>query len=404
LIDLYFVSKSQGNNFGKLKKTLSKNQSNRLIEKCLSIEWIKEVFMKRVFNFSAGPAMLPLEVLEQAQREMADWNGSGMSVMEMSHRGKEYVSIAEKAEANFKEVFSVPSNYKVLFLQGGASTQFSMIPLNLLGDKKSADYINTGSWSKKAISEAKKYCTVNVAASSEKEKFTTIPKVSDWSLSKDAAYVHYTPNETIEGLEFHQIPNVGNVPLVADMSSTILSRPVDVSKYGLIYAGAQKNIGPAGLVIVVIREDLLDIAKGTIPTMLHYKTHAENASMYNTPPTYAWYIAGLVFEWIKGKGGLTKMAEINRSKADKLYQAIDSSAMYRNPVDKEHRSWMNVPFILKDEALDKKFLDEAKKEGLVTLQGHRSVGGMRASIYNAMPVEGIDTLINFMKEFEKRNS
>ncbi|MCB1144217.1 MAG: 3-phosphoserine/phosphohydroxythreonine transaminase [Leptospiraceae bacterium] len=359
--------------------------------------------MKRVYNFSAGPAMLPAEVLKRAQDEMMDWNGSGMCVMEMSHRGKEYVSIAEKAEADLRELMAVPSNYKILFLQGGASTQFAMIPMNLLGDSKNADYIYTGSWSKKAISEAKKFCSVNVAASSEKEKFTTIPDVSTWNLDKNAAYVHYTPNETIEGLEFQFIPDVGDKPLVADMSSTILSRPIDVSKFGLIYAGAQKNIGPAGLVIVIIREDLLDKVSGTVPTMLQYKTHVEAESMYNTPPTYSWYIAGLVFDWLKRNGGLSKMAEINKTKADKLYSAIDSSSMYRNPVDKPHRSWMNVPFILKNADLDKPFLEEAKKSGLVTLAGHRSVGGMRASIYNAMPMEGVDALIEFMKEFERKN-
>ncbi len=360
--------------------------------------------MKRVYNFSAGPAMLPLEVLEQAKEEMLEWKGSGMCVMEMSHRGKEFVSIAEKAEADLRELLAIPSNYKVLFLQGGASTQFAMVPMNLLGDKKTADYINTGSWSKKAISEAKKFCNVNIAASSEKEKFTTIPEFSTWNLNPDAAYVHFTPNETIEGLEFHNIPNTNNVPLVADMSSTILSRPIDVSKFGLIYAGAQKNIGPAGLTIVIIREDLIHKVSENVPTMMQYKIHVEHGSMYNTPPTYSWYIAGLVFEWLKSKGGLSKMAEINQAKAQKLYAAIDSSNMYRNPVQKEHRSWMNVPFILKDESLDKTFLDEAKKEGLVTLAGHRSVGGMRASIYNAMPVEGVETLIAFMKEFERKYS
>lgn len=359
--------------------------------------------MKRVYNFSAGPAMLPEEVLKQAQEEMLSWRNSGMSVMEMSHRGKEYVSIAEKAEADLKEILAVPSNYKVLFLQGGASQQFAMIPMNLLGDAKTADYINTGSWSKKAISEAKKFGAVNVAASSEKDKFTTIPNVSEWKLSSDAAYVHYTPNETIEGVEFHFVPETNGKPLVADMSSTLLSRPIDVSKFGLIYAGAQKNIGPAGLVIVIIREDLLERTKGNIPTMLDYKTHVENGSMYNTPPTYSWYIAGLVFEWLKKRGGLSKMAEVNKTKAEKLYAAIDSSSMYRSPVVREHRSWMNVPFILKNADLDKKFLDEAKKAGLETLAGHRSVGGMRASIYNSMPPEGVDALISFMKDFEKNN-
>lgn len=359
--------------------------------------------MSRVFNFSAGPAVLPEEVLKQAASEMTDWRGSGMSVMEMSHRGKEFVSIAEKAEADLREIMKIPVNYKVLFLQGGATSQFAMVPLNLLKGKKTADYINTGQWSKKAISEAKRYCTVNLVATSEANNFTTVPPQSEWKLDPDAAYVHYTPNETIGGVEFHNIPEVGNVPLVADMSSTILSRPIDVSKFSLIYAGAQKNIGPAGLTIVIIREDLIGETEPGAPLMFSYKTHAENSSMYNTPPTYAWYIAGLVFEWIKKKGGLKAMAEINKRKADKLYNAIDKSDFYKNPVDNKCRSWMNVPFILKKPELDKNFLDESKKAGLVALKGHRSVGGMRASIYNAMPEEGVDALISFMEEFKKKN-
>ena len=359
--------------------------------------------MSRVFNFSAGPAVLPEEVLKQAASEMTDWRGSGMSVMEMSHRGKEFVSIAEKAEADLREIMSIPKNYKVLFLQGGATSQFAMVPMNLLKGKKTADYINTGQWSKKAISEAKRYCNVNVVATSEANNFTTIPPRSEWKLDPNAAYVHYTPNETIGGVEFHNIPEVGNVPLIADMSSTILSRPVDVSKFGLIYAGAQKNIGPAGLTIVIIREDLIGEPIPGTPLMLSYKTHADNGSMYNTPPTYAWYIAGLVFELIKRKGGLEAMAEINKRKADKLYAAIDKSDFYKNPVDKKCRSWMNVPFILKNPELDKNFIEESKKAGLVALKGHRSVGGMRASIYNAMPEEGVDALISFMEEFKKKN-
>jgi len=359
--------------------------------------------MSRVFNFSAGPAMLPEEVLQQAASEMTDWRGSGMSVMEMSHRGKEFVAIAEKAEADLREIMKIPGNYKVLFLQGGATSQFAMVPMNLLRGKKTADYINTGQWSKKAIAEAKRYCNVNVVATSEADNFTTIPPQSAWKLDPDAAYVHYTPNETIGGVEFHYIPEVGNVPLVADMSSTILSRPVDVSKFGLIYAGAQKNIGPAGLTIVIIREDLIGEPNPGTPLMLSYKTHADNGSMYNTPPTYAWYIAGLVFELIKRKGGLEAMAETNKRKADKLYAAIDKSGFYKNPVDKKCRSWMNVPFILKDPELDKKFIEETKKAGFVALKGHRSVGGMRASIYNAMPEKGVDALIAFMQEFEKKN-
>ncbi len=360
--------------------------------------------MSRVFNFSAGPAMLPEEVMKQAAMEMTDWNGSGMSVMEMSHRGKEYISIAEKSEKDLREIMSIPDSYKVLFLQGGASSQFAMVPMNLLRGKDTADYINTGAWSKKVISEANLFCKVNIAASSESTKFTTIPHRSEWSLNPEAAYVHYTPNETIGGVEFHTIPAVGDVPLVADMSSTILSRPVDVSKYGVIYAGAQKNIGPAGLTIVIVREDLIGQVISSTPTMLNYETHSKADSMYNTPPTYSWYIAGLVFEWIKKKGGLKAMAEINKRKADKLYAAIDNSDFYRNPVETKCRSWMNVPFTLTKPDLDSKFLEQAKAAGLVTLKGHRSVGGMRASIYNAMPEEGVDALIALMKDFEKNNS
>ncbi len=360
--------------------------------------------MSRVYNFSAGPAVLPEEVLEQAREELLDWRGSGMSVMEMSHRGKEFMSIAEQAEADLRELMAIPSGYKVLFLQGGASQQFAMVPMNLLRGKGGADYVNTGAWSKKAISEAKRYCTVNVAASSEASKFTTAPKQVELALEAGAAYVHYTPNETIGGVEFPYIPETGGVPLVADMSSTILSRPVDVGRYGLIYAGAQKNIGPAGLTVVIVREDLVteQVVDGT-PTMLRYATHATDGSMYNTPPTYAWYLAGLVFQWLKRQGGLTGMAEINRRKAQKLYAAIDGSSFYKNPVDPACRSWMNVPFTLPNPELDATFLAGAKKAGLVTLKGHRSVGGMRASIYNAMPEAGVQALVDFMADFEKRN-
>jgi phosphoserine aminotransferase len=291
----------------------------------------------------------------------------------------------------------------VLFLQGGASSQFAMVPLNLLGNKKSADYINTGAWSKKAIAEAKRYCDVNVAASSEESKFTTVPAQNDWSLNPDAAYVHYTPNETIGGVEFPFVPDTGNVPLVADMSSTILSRPVDVSRYGVIYAGAQKNIGPAGLTVVIVRKDLMGNPSAGTPTMFDYQVQAENGSMYNTPPTYSWYLAGLVFAWVKEQGGLAKMAEINKRKADKLYAAIDDSGFYANPVDPVSRSWINVPFTLINPELDSVFLEESKEEDLTTLKGHRSVGGMRASIYNAMPEEGVNNLIAFMAEFERRH-
>ncbi|MFA5530357.1 MAG: 3-phosphoserine/phosphohydroxythreonine transaminase [Thiohalomonadaceae bacterium] len=360
--------------------------------------------MARVFNFSAGPAMLPQAVIEKAREEMLDWNGSGMSVMEMSHRGKEFMSIAAKAEADLRELLAIPANYKVLFLQGGASQQFAMIPMNLLRGKQGADYMLTGDWSKKAISEAKKFCNVNLAATTEAGNFTTVPTQAELKLSADAAYVHYCPNETIRGVEFDYVPETGGVPLVADMSSTLLSRPIDVSRYGMIYAGAQKNIGPAGLTVVIVREDLLGETVAGTPTMLDYKTHADNGSMYNTPPTYAWYLAGLVFEWLKNLGGLKGMAEINQRKAGKLYAAIDNSGgFYANPVATHCRSWMNVPFTLAKPELDETFLKEAKAQGLTTLKGHRSVGGMRASIYNAMPEEGIDTLIAFMADFAKRN-
>jgi len=302
-----------------------------------------------------------------------------------------------------RELMNIPAMFKVLFLQGGASSQFAMVPINLLRGNDKADYINTGAWSKKAIAEAKRFCKVNVAASSENDRFNSIPPQSQWNLDSDAAYMHYTPNETIGGVEFHWIPETGNVPLVADMSSTILSRPVDVSRYGLIYAGAQKNIGPAGLTVAIVREDLIGTASPGMPIMFDYKTHVENDSMYNTPPTYSWYIAGLVFAWVKKQGGLTAMAEINRRKAERLYAAIDTSGFYHNPVDPACRSWMNVPFTLTDPALDSTFLEQAKKAGLVALKGHRSVGGMRASIYNAMPEQGIEVLTQFMRDFEQRH-
>ena len=359
--------------------------------------------MTRVYNFSAGPAMMPQEVLEHAREEMLDWQGSGMSVMEMSHRGKEYMSIAGKAEADLREIMGIPDNYKVLFLQGGASSQFAMVPMNLLRGKTKADYINTGAWSKKAIAEAKNYCDVNIAASTEDSKFSTTPAQADLNLSADAAYVHYTPNETIGGVEFPYVPDTGDVPLVADMSSTILSRPINVSDYGVIYAGAQKNIGPAGLTVVIVREDLIGETIAGTPAMFNYKTHADNDSMYNTPATYGWYLAGLVFDWLKRNGGINAMAEINKRKAENLYAAIDGSDFYANPVEVQSRSWMNVPFTLADAELDSVFLAEAKEKGLITLKGHRSVGGMRASIYNAMPEEGVQALVDFMADFEKRH-
>ncbi|MDH5407531.1 MAG: 3-phosphoserine/phosphohydroxythreonine transaminase [Gammaproteobacteria bacterium] len=360
--------------------------------------------MARVYNFSAGPAVLPQAVLEQAKEEMLDWQGAGMSVMEMSHRGKAFMSIAEKAMADLRELMAIPDDYEVLFLQGGASSQFAMVPANLLRGKKTADYVNTGAWSKKAIAEAKRYCDVNVAASDEANNFTGVPAFDTWQLNKDAAYLHYTPNETIGGVAFPFIPDTGDIPLVIDMSSSILSSPIDVSKFGLIYAGAQKNIGPAGLTVVIVRKDLIGKVIDGTPSMFDYEIHAKNDSMYNTPPTYSWYLAGLVFDWLKKNGGLTAMAEINNRKAKKLYDAIDGSDFYTNPVVPECRSVMNVPFTLADPELDKTFLTEAEKIGLCTLKGHRSVGGMRASIYNAMPEEGIDALVSFMADFEKRNA
>lgn len=359
--------------------------------------------MSRPVNFSAGPAALPEAVLERARAETLDWRGSGMSVMEMSHRSKEFMSIASQAEADLRELLNIPDVYKVLFLQGGATSQFAMVPLNLLGGKNQADYLNTGMWSKKAIAEAKRYCQVNIAASSEQARFTTIPSPDTWQCNPQAAYLHYTPNETIGGVEFHHIPQVEDVPLVADMSSTILSRPLEISKFALIYAGAQKNIGPAGLTVVIVREDLLGEALPSTPTMFDYKIHADSGSMYNTPPTYAWYLAGLVFQWLKEQGGLEAMGKRNQHKAEMLYAAIDQSGFYKNPVDPACRSWMNVPFILPDEGLNKPFLEEARAAGLVNLSGHRSVGGMRASIYNAIPEQGVRRLIEFMNDFAKRH-
>lgn len=360
--------------------------------------------MSTIYNFSAGPAVLPKAVLQQVQQELVDWHGCGMSVMEMSHRGKEFMGIAAEAEADLRALMGIPSNYKVLFLQGGASSQFAMVPMNLLRGKTSADYLNTGEWSKKAIKEARKYGSVNVVASSEDRDFSYAPEQSAWKLDPNAAYVHYTPNETIGGVEIFWTPETGDVPLVADMSSTILSRPIDVSKFGLIYAGAQKNIGPAGLTIVIVREDLLGQTVAGTPAMFDYKTHADADSMYNTPPTFAMYVAGLVFKWIAAQGGLAAMEKINREKAALLYDLLDATDFYNSPVAKENRSLMNVPFTLKDAALDEAFLKGAKERGLLQLKGHRSVGGMRASIYNAMPREGVQALADYMREFEKQNA
>jgi phosphoserine aminotransferase len=356
-----------------------------------------------VFNFSAGPAILPEEVLRQAAEEMLDWHGSGMSVMEMSHRGKEFIAIAEEAEADLRALMAIPSNYKVLFLQGGATLQFAMVPINLLRGKASADYVNTGEWSKKAIKEAASFCKVNVAASAEDRGFSYAPEQATWRLDPNAAYVHVCTNETIGGVEFHWIPDTGTVPLVADMSSHILSRPVDVAKYGLIYAGAQKNIGPAGLTIVTVRDDLLGHAPKGTASMLDYKVHADAQSMSNTPPTYAIYIAGLVFKWLKKYGGLAEMERRNVAKAKLLYDYLGDSTVFRSPVRESDRSRMNIPFTLRDASLDAPFLKGAEQRGMVQLKGHRSVGGMRASIYNAMPIEGVKRLVEYMKEFEAKH-
>jgi phosphoserine aminotransferase len=357
----------------------------------------------RVVNFSAGPAVLPETVLRQAAAEMLDWHGSGMSVMEMSHRGKEFVGIAAKAESDLRTLLAIPAGHKVLFLQGGAIAENAIVPMNLLGGRASADYVNTGEWSKKSIKEAKKYCTVNIAASAEDRNFTYVPARETWKLDPGAAYVHVCTNETIGGVEYHWTPDTGDVPLVADMSSHILSRPIDVAKYGVIYGGAQKNIGPAGLTLVIARDDLLDRALPITPSAFHWKEQAANDSMLNTPPTYAIYIAGLVFEWLLAQGGLAAVEQKNIAKAKLIYDHLDESPFYLSPVRREDRSRMNVPFKLVDESLDAAFLKGAQEHGMVQLKGHRSVGGMRASIYNAMPVEGVQALVDYMKEFERRH-
>ncbi|MGH8690003.1 MAG: 3-phosphoserine/phosphohydroxythreonine transaminase [Burkholderiales bacterium] len=356
--------------------------------------------MSRIFNFGAGPAMLPAEVLARAGDEMLDWRGSGMSVMEMSHRGKEFMGIAAEAEADLRALLAIPAGYQVLFLQGGATLQFAQVPMNLLRGKGRADYVVTGEWSKKAVKEAKNYCDVGIAATSEDKNFSYAPK--QWKVRPDAAYVHYCSNETIGGVEYHEVPSA-QVPLVADASSHFLSRPLEVSKFGLIYAGAQKNAGPAGLTIVVVREDLIgQAAKGT-PSVMDYRLQADADSMLNTPATYAMYIAGLVFKWLKQLGGLAAVEKANIEKSRLLYDFLDRSRFFRNPVAKEDRSRMNVPFTLKDAALDEAFLKSAAGRGLTQLKGHRSVGGMRASIYNAMPVEGVQQLVAYMREFEQKH-
>ena len=357
----------------------------------------------RAHNFCAGPAALPEAVLQKAQAELLDWHGKGLSVMEMSHRSDDYVAIAEKAEQDLRDLLAIPSNYKVLFLQGGASQQFAQIPLNLLPEDGIADYVDTGIWSKKALEEARRFGNVNVAASAKAYDYFAIPGQNDWKLSKDAAYLHYTSNETIGGLQFDWVPDLGDVPLVVDMSSDILSRPIDVSQFGMIYAGAQKNIGPSGLVVAIVREDLLGKARSICPTMLDYKVAADNGSMYNTPATFSWYLSGLVFEWLKEQGGVEEMERRNRVKQELLYGAIDASEFYTNPIAKNARSWMNVPFRLADEKLDKAFLAGAEARGLLNLKGHRSVGGMRASIYNAVGLDAVQALVGYMAEFEKEH-
>ncbi len=358
----------------------------------------------RVFNFAAGPATLPVAVLEQARDELTDWQGSGMSVMEVSHRGKPFIDVARQAEADLRELLSVPANYKVLFLQGGATAQFSAIPLNLAAADSTVDYVDTGAWSKKAIAEARRLAAkVNVIADEAASKYTSTPARESLRATPGAAYLHYTPNETIGGVEFPYVPDGPGAPLVADMSSTILSRPIDVASFGLIYAGAQKNIGPAGLVVVLVREDLIGHARPGIPAVFDYQAIADEGSMLNTPPTFGWYLAGLVFRWLKAQGGLKVVGERNQAKARLLYGAIDASGFYTNPVAVASRSWMNVPFILKDAKLDATFLTEARGAGLANLEGHRSVGGMRASIYNAMPLAGVQALVDFMKDFQRRH-
>ena len=358
--------------------------------------------MTRSYNFCAGPSALPEAVLETARDDMLEWHGSGLSFMEMSHRSPEVVGVAEHAEKTLRELLGISQDYAVLFLQGGASTQFSAVPMNLLDSRAKADYVNTGQWSKKAIAEGKRYAAVNVVASSQETNFSTIPVIDSWQLDSEASYLHYTPNETIGGVEFMWTPEAA-VPLVADMSSTILSREINVSDFGVIYAGAQKNIGPAGLTLAIVRRDLLGRASDQCPTMLNWQTAADNDSMYNTPPTFALYLAALVFDWLQERGGLAAIEVVNRRKAAKLYSAIDDSAFYANPVELASRSLMNIPFTLADAELDKTFLAQSEAAGLLNLKGHRSVGGMRASVYNAVTEEAVDALIAFMQDFEQRN-
>jgi phosphoserine aminotransferase len=356
----------------------------------------------RVFNFSPGPAVLPLEVLEQVRDELLDWQGGGTSVMEISHRSKPFLDVAAQAEADLRELMSIPRNFKVLFMQGGASAQFALVPMNLTTPQSTVDYLNTGHWSRKGMTEAARYCKVHVAGDAG-ANYTRVPAQSELQFSGAAAYAHYTPNETIGGVEFGYVPDAGGVPIVADMSSSILSRPVDVAKFGLIYAGAQKNIGPAGLTVVIVREDLIGRARADIPHVFDYQAVADDQSLLNTPPTFAWYMAGLVFKWLQRAGGVSAMGERNQVKAQKLYAAIDASLLYRNSVAADARSRMNVTFTIRKPDLDAAFLAAAADAGLRGLKGHRALGGMRASIYNAMPLEGVDRLIAFMHEFERRH-
>ncbi|MDP0588339.1 MAG: 3-phosphoserine/phosphohydroxythreonine transaminase [Candidatus Endonucleobacter bathymodioli] len=357
----------------------------------------------RVFNFSSGPAPMPLSVLEQARDELLNWKDSGASVMEVSHRGKAFMQLAEESIEDLRNLLDIPDNYTVLFLQGGARGQFAGVPLNIKGSVTAADYVDSGFWAQSAITEAQRYLTVNVVSDGKKSNFQSLPKQSEWRLNADAAYLHYTPNETIGGLEFPFIPDSGSVPLVADMSSNILSRPLDISRFGIIYAGAQKNIGPAGLTVVIIRNDLMERKHPTCPSILSYKDQSSRNSMYNTPPTFAWYLSSLVFKWLKKSGGLKAIAEINERKANKLYGIIDKTGFYLNNVDKDWRSRMNVPFSIIDSTLDTVFLAKAEQEGFLSLKGHIAAGGMRASIYNAVPESHVDALIGFMTEFERRH-
>jgi len=357
--------------------------------------------MSRVHNFSAGPATLPLSVLEQVQSELLDWRGTGMSVMEMSHRDKPFMSIAAEAEADLRELLGVPASYKVLFMQGGATAQFGVIPMNLLRGRDHADFLVTGVWSRKAVMEFRQYGTPHIVAEPADGRYDHVPAADTWLLSDDAAYFHYTPNETIEGVELHDVPEVGTVPLVADFSSSFLSRPIEVERYGLIFAGAQKNLGPAGLTIVIVREDLIGQTHPALPSVFDYKAVADSDSMLNTPPCFAWYVSGLVLKWIKAQGGLEAMAARNARKSSLLYDYIDAQSFYRCPVARPDRSWMNVTFALADDALDTAFLDGAKAAGLPGLKGHRLVGGMRASLYNAMDEAGVQALVDYMREFAR---